>query len=80
MDQAETTKGKNMVVSDDLHNRIIKPHNSEIIVWKENVQRKPAKRVKPTSAMLIEKYHWQLEEDRRYRVARGIKWGRFLKT
>jgi hypothetical protein len=73
MDQAETTKGKNVVVSDDLHNQMIKPHNSEIGVWKENVQRKPAKRVKPTSAMLIEKYQRQLEEDRRYRVTRGIK-------
>jgi ribosomal protein S17E len=38
-------------------------------MWKENVQRKLAKRVKPTSAMLIEKYQRQLEEDRRYRVA-----------
>jgi hypothetical protein len=54
-DQAETTKGKNMVVSNDHRNRMIKPHNPEIGVWKENVQRKPAKRVKPTSAMLIEK-------------------------
>jgi hypothetical protein len=26
------------------------------------------------SAMLIEKYQRQLEEDRRYRVTRGIKW------
>jgi hypothetical protein len=25
--QAETTKGKNVAVSDDLHNRMIKPHN-----------------------------------------------------
>jgi hypothetical protein len=54
-DQAETTKGKNMVVSDDLRNRMIKPHNPEIGMWKENVQRKSAKRVKPTSVMLIEK-------------------------
>jgi hypothetical protein len=55
-DQAETTKGKNVVISDDLHNRMIKPHNLEIGMWKENMQRKPALRVKPTSAMLIEKY------------------------
>jgi hypothetical protein len=55
-DQAETTKGKSVVVSDDLHNRMIKPHNLEIGMWKENMQRKPAKRVKRTSAMLIEKY------------------------
>jgi hypothetical protein len=68
-DQAETTKGKNVTVSDDLRNRMIKPHNPEVGVWKENVQRKPAKKVKPTSAMLIEKYQRQPEEDRRYRVA-----------
>jgi hypothetical protein len=67
-----------VVISDDLRNRMIKPHNLEIGMWKENVQRKPAKRVKPTSAMLIEKYQQQLEEDRRYQVARGIKQGRFF--
>jgi hypothetical protein len=36
-DQAETTKGKNVVVSDQLRNRMIKLHNPEIGVWKENV-------------------------------------------
>jgi hypothetical protein len=51
-DQAEMTMGKNMDVLDDLCNRMVKPHNPEIGVWKENVQRKPAKRVKPTLAML----------------------------
>jgi bifunctional pyridoxal-dependent enzyme with beta-cystathionase and maltose regulon repressor activities len=65
-DEAEMTKGKNMVISDELRNRMIKPHNPEISVWKENVLRKLAKRVKPTSAMLIEKYQRQLEEDRKY--------------
>jgi hypothetical protein len=54
-DQAETTKGKNVVVSDELRNWVIKPHNPEIGLWKENMLWKPAKRVKPTSAMLIEK-------------------------
>jgi hypothetical protein len=67
-DQAETTKGKNMVVSDELRNQMIKLHNPEIGVWKENVLWKPPERVKPTSAMLIEKYQWLLEEDWRYRV------------
>jgi hypothetical protein len=79
-DQAETTKGKNVVVSDELRNRMIKPHNPEIGVWKENVLQKLAKRVKLMSAMLIEKYQWQLEEDRRYRVTRGIKWDRFFEA
>jgi hypothetical protein len=54
--QAEMTKGKNVVISNDLCNWLIKPHNPEIDMWKENMQRKPAKRVKPMSAMLIEKY------------------------
>jgi hypothetical protein len=57
------TKGKNMVIFDELCNRMIKPHNPEIGMRKENVLRKLAKRVKPISAMLIEKYQWQLEED-----------------
>jgi hypothetical protein len=55
-DQAKMTNDKNVVISDDLRNRMIKPHNPEIGMWKENVQRKPAKRVKPMSVMLIEKY------------------------
>jgi hypothetical protein len=37
MDQAKTTKGKNVVIFEELHNWMIKPHNSEIGVWKENV-------------------------------------------
>jgi hypothetical protein len=80
MDQAETTKGKNVVVSDELRNWMIKPHNPEIGVWKENVLWKLAMRVNPTSAMLIEKYQWQLEEDWMYRVTRGIKQDRFFKA
>jgi hypothetical protein len=54
MDQAEMTKGKNVDISDEPRNRMIKPRNPKIGVWKENMLRKPAKRVKPTSAMLIE--------------------------
>jgi hypothetical protein len=79
-DQAETTKGKNMVISDEPRNRMIKPHIPEIGVWKKNVLRKPATRVKPMLAMLIEKYQEQLEEDRRYRVTRGIKRDRFFRA
>jgi hypothetical protein len=55
-DQVETTKGKNVVIFDDLRNRMIKPHNIEVVMWKENVLRKSVKRVKPMSAMLIKKY------------------------
>jgi hypothetical protein len=64
-DQAETTKGKNVVVFDELCNQMIKPHNPEIGVWKENVLWKPAERIKLMSAMLIEKYQRQLEEERK---------------
>jgi hypothetical protein len=67
-DQAEMTKGKNVVISDELCNRMIKPNNLEIAMWKENMLQKLAKRVKPMLAMLIEKYQRQLEEDRRYQI------------
>jgi hypothetical protein len=53
MDQAKMTKGKNVVVFDELRNQKIKPHNPKIGVWKENVLQKPATRIKPMSAMLI---------------------------
>jgi hypothetical protein len=79
-DHAETTKGRNMVISNDLCNRMIKPHNPEVGIWKEDMQRKSARMVKPTSAMLIEKYQWQLEGDRSYRVAQGIKRDRFFEA
>jgi hypothetical protein len=62
-DQAETTKGKNVVIFDELRNKMIKPHNLEIGVWKQNVPWKPARRVKPPLAMLIEKHQQQFEED-----------------
>jgi hypothetical protein len=45
-----------VVISIELRNRMIKPHVLEIGVWKENMLQKPAKKVKPMSAMLIEKY------------------------
>jgi hypothetical protein len=79
-DQAEMTKDKNVVISDELHNRMIKPHNPEIGMWKENVLRKLAKWVKPTLAMLIEKYQRRVEENRRYQVTRWIKRVRFFKS
>jgi hypothetical protein len=36
-DQAETTKGKNLVIFDDPRDWMIKPDNPEVGVWKENV-------------------------------------------
>jgi hypothetical protein len=55
-DQAGTTKGKNTNVSDELRNRMIKPRSLEVGVWKENMMRKPAQKIRPTSSMLIDKY------------------------
>jgi hypothetical protein len=49
-------------------------------VWKENVLQKLAKRIKPTLAMLIGKYQWQFEEDRKYQVTQGIKRDRFFEA
>jgi bifunctional pyridoxal-dependent enzyme with beta-cystathionase and maltose regulon repressor activities len=40
-----------VVIFDELCNQMIKPHNPEIGVWKENVLQKLAKRVKLMSAM-----------------------------
>jgi hypothetical protein len=79
-EQGETTMGRNMVVSDDLCTRLIRPHNPEDGMWKENMQGKPGRKVKPTSAMLIEQYQRQLQEDRRYQVAQGIKQDRFFEA
>jgi hypothetical protein len=36
-DHAETNKGKDVVVSDELRNRMIKPDNLEIGVWQESM-------------------------------------------
>jgi hypothetical protein len=79
-DQAEMTKGKNVVIFDELRNWMIEPHNPEIGVWKENVLQKLAKRIKSTLAMLIGKYQWQFEEDRKYQVTQGIKRDRFFEA
>jgi hypothetical protein len=53
--QAETTKCKQVVVSDELRSQMIKPRSLEIGTWKENIRRRLTRRVKPTFAMLIEK-------------------------
>jgi hypothetical protein len=70
-DQAETTKGKNVVVSDELRNQMVKPRSPEVGVWKENVRRKPAQKISPDSSMLIDKYVRQRE--RRYGQQSGFK-------
>jgi predicted double-glycine peptidase len=55
-DQAKTTQGKNVVVSDELRRRMIKTRNPEVETWKENISWKPVQKVKPTFDILIEKY------------------------
>jgi hypothetical protein len=55
-DHASTTRGKNVIVSDELRNRMRKPRSPEVGVWKENTARKLMRSVKPTSNMLIDKY------------------------
>jgi hypothetical protein len=40
-DQAGSTKGKRVVVSDELRARMVKPKSLEPRVWKRNGQRKP---------------------------------------
>jgi hypothetical protein len=71
-DQASTTKGKNVIVSDELRNQMIKPRSPEVVVWKENTVRKPAWKVKPTSSMLINKY-MRRQQWRASRQVNGIK-------
>jgi hypothetical protein len=78
-DQAETTWGKNVVVSDELRRWRIKPRNPKIGTWKENISQKLALRVKPTSDMLIEKYVMKQQQQRREqahigRGKRGRSW------
>jgi hypothetical protein len=70
-DQVDTTQGKNVIVSDELWNRMIKPHNPEVGVWKENTLRKPEQRVKPTTDMLMEKYVRQRQEQARAHIREG---------
>jgi hypothetical protein len=67
-DQADTTCGKNAIVSDELWNRMIKSRNPEAGIWKENTQRKPDRRVKPTSSMLMDKYVRHKQEWARARL------------
>jgi hypothetical protein len=43
-DLSSTTKWKNVIVSDELRNWMLKPRSPEIGVWKENKARKPIHR------------------------------------
>jgi hypothetical protein len=63
-DQGEKTKG-NVVVSDKLRIKMIKPRSPEVGAWNENIKRKSAHKVKPDSNMLIEKYVRQQQGQRK---------------
>jgi hypothetical protein len=62
-DQASTTHGKNVIVSDELRNWIMVPHNHGVGLWKkENSPRRYTCRVRLTSNMLINKYLRQQQQ------------------
>jgi hypothetical protein len=54
--QADATKGKSVVVSDEPRVKMLKPHNLELGEWKVNSHPMPRRRVKLTSDMVLEKY------------------------
>jgi hypothetical protein len=56
IDKAESTKGKTVLVSDDLRTRMVKPRSPEPGVWKKNERRKAWPEWKSTSSFLMEKY------------------------
>ena len=56
-DQAESARGKNVVVDDNAPPRMIKPKNPEVGVWKTNERKRQlAPRPKPTVKQLLDKY------------------------
>jgi hypothetical protein len=75
IDQAETTKGKNVVVSGQLRVRMMKLRNTEVGIWKENMPRKSHQNWKPTSSFLMEKYVRHRWESVFCRLE-GYKWRR----
>jgi hypothetical protein len=54
--QANTTKGKSVVMSDEPRVKMLKPRNPKPGKWRDNRQPEPHHRVKPTSDMLLEKF------------------------
>jgi hypothetical protein len=72
-DQAVTTRGKNVVMLDELRSRMMKPRSPEVSVWKENIYHAPKHRVKSTSSMLMDKYVRQQQWDRGLTRLGGIK-------
>jgi hypothetical protein len=58
--QAESTKGKEVVIGEDRQLRMIRPKNLEIGQWKKNDRSKPRSHLKATFDILMAKY----KEDR----------------
>jgi hypothetical protein len=54
--QAESTKGKEVVIGEERQPRIIRPKNSEIARWKKNKRSKPQSHPKATFNILMAKY------------------------
>jgi hypothetical protein len=54
--QAESTKGKEVIIGDERQLRMIRPKNPEISRWKKNEKSKPQSRLKVTFNILMVKY------------------------
>jgi hypothetical protein len=54
--QAESTKGKEIVIGEERQPRMIRPKNPEIGRWKKNERSKPRSRPKVTFGILMAKY------------------------
>jgi hypothetical protein len=54
--QAETTYGKEVIISDEFRAKMVKPKCLEPGVWKVNCRKRAGTRVKPSSTTLLEKY------------------------
>jgi hypothetical protein len=54
--QAESTKGKEVVIGQDRQPRMIRPKNPEIGRWKKNERNNPRPRPKATFDILMAKY------------------------
>jgi hypothetical protein len=76
--QEETTRGKNVIVSDEPRARVLKPRSPEAGVWKVNQKRWSGPRVMPTSNKLLEKYTRQQQSV--FRRLSGVKRARSPNT
>jgi hypothetical protein len=54
--QAESTKGKDVVIGEERHPRMIRPKNPEIGRWKKNERSKLQSRPKSSFDILMDKY------------------------